>query len=64
LKNIYIENTYAKFQREIRKIDGDTAVFVEQHLSSTRWLCARTASGDEEVFFDAEELLYGPRVAE
>jgi len=29
-----IENTYAKFQREIRKIDGDIAVFVE-HLSST-----------------------------
>jgi len=29
LKDIRTENTYAKFQREIRKIDGDTAVFVE-----------------------------------
>jgi len=24
-----IENTYAKFQKEIRKIDEDTAVFVD-----------------------------------
>jgi len=32
LKDIRIENTYAKFQRKIWKIDGDTTVFVEQHF--------------------------------
>jgi len=45
---------YAKFQREIRKIDEDTAVFVEQHFCSTEQLCAGTASSaNEEAFSDA-----------
>jgi len=58
------ENTYAKFQREIRKIDEDTAIFVEQHLCSTRRLYARIANDEKAVFRrkNAEELLYSPGI--
>jgi len=57
LKNIRIlENTYAKFQREIWKIDGD---LMEHHLRSTeRWNCSGT---DEKAVFTEE--LYDPGIA-
>jgi len=65
LKEVRIENIYAKFQKEIRKIDRDTAVFVKQHLCLTGRLYTETASGaDEKAFFDVEELLYDPKIAE
>jgi len=56
---------YAKFQRKIRKIDENTAVFVEQHLCSTEQLCTGTAaSADKEAFSDVKKLLQGLEIAE
>jgi len=63
IKNIYDKYIYTSFKEKFRKLTaGDTAVFMEQHLCSMRQLCAGIA--DKEAFFDAEELLYSPGIAE
>jgi len=62
LKDIRIENKYAKFQREIWKIDEDIlAVFVKPQLCSTGRLYAGTVS--RNCFLTQKELLYSQELS-